>query len=66
MGGGFLDASIDTTLAAFQSMMLCLVAHPRELERATKEIDSVCADRCPQPEDLRNMPFLKACLMEVS
>jgi cytochrome P450 len=65
LGGGILDAAVDTTLATLGNILCCLVAHPAEMRRVKEDIDSVCPDKCPQPKDLRNMPYLRACLTEV-
>lgn len=66
MGGGLLDGAIDTTLSSFESFMLCLTAYKDVMKRAQEEIDTVCEGRCPQSDDVKNLPYLTACLMEVS
>lgn len=65
MGGGLLDGAVDTTLSSFESLLACLTGHKDTARRAQEEIDSVCGERCPQYEDIKNLPYLWACMMEV-
>lgn len=65
MGGSVLDAAIDTTLATFETLMMCLIAHNDFMMRVLTEIDNVCGEQVPQTEEAKRMPFLAACMMEV-
>ena len=66
MGGAILEASMDTTLASFESFMLCVLAHEKVLNRLQRELDEVCGEKCPEPTDIENLPYLQACLNEAS
>ncbi|KFA56573.1 hypothetical protein S40293_01098, partial [Stachybotrys chartarum IBT 40293] len=65
VAGSLLDAAVETTMSAVESMLLCFLAHPVVLQRARREVDDVVGDECPQLADTKRMPYLKACLMEV-
>ncbi|KAH8646149.1 cytochrome P450 [Xylariales sp. PMI_506] len=72
LGGGVLEASVDTTTSGALTLLKALAAHPDLFRRAQAEVDRVCgaADcdgqlgRLPQPRDLGQLPFLKACFLE--
>ncbi|KAF4998530.1 hypothetical protein FDECE_11771 [Fusarium decemcellulare] len=64
MGGGLLDAALDTTLSGFETLLMCLVTHEDPMRRAREEVDQVCGENMPRCEDMKNLPFLTACLME--
>lgn len=67
LGGGILDAGVDTTHATALAFTKILAAYPDILKTAQAEIDRVCgASRSPSARDLQNLPYLSACLMEVS
>lgn len=66
LAGGLLDAAFDTTSAAVVNFVVALAGHADVLERAREEVDAVCGGRMPTSEDVGKMPYLKACLMEVS
>lgn len=61
-----LDAAVETTMSAVESMLLCFLAHPLVLQRARQEVDDVVGDECPQLADTKRRPYLNACLMEVT
>jgi cytochrome P450 len=66
LGGGLLDAAVDTTLSAALSFLKALAAFPDVLRRAQQEVDAVCGgERPPQGDDIGKLPYLKACFMEV-
>lgn len=67
LGGGLLDAAVDTTYLSALSFIKVLGAYPEVLQRAQAEVDSVSkAGRPPRVEDLDKLPYLKACFFEVS
>ena len=67
LGGGLLDAAVDTTYLSALAFIKVLAAHPEILKRAQTEVDSVCGvDSPPQPEHLDKLPYLKACFFEVN
>jgi hypothetical protein len=66
LAGGVLDAGVDTTWASTSSTILCLTAHRNVMQRAQAEIDNICGGKCPGLDDVDRLPFVKACLLEVS
>lgn len=65
MGGGLLDAALDTTLSTFEALFVCLMGHQEVMRRVTKEDYEVCGERMPNCGDVKNLPLLTACFMEV-
>ncbi|KAM5371269.1 hypothetical protein ACJZ2D_008070 [Fusarium nematophilum] len=65
LGGGLLDAAFDTTSAAIVNFLVAMAGHAEVLEKAREEVDAVCQGRMPRGEDVGQMPYLKACLMEM-
>lgn len=66
MGGGLLDAAVDTTFSSTLTSIQALASHPEAMRRAQEEVDGVCGtERPPQPRDLEQLPYLKACYLEV-
>ncbi|KAK3722478.1 hypothetical protein LTR37_002470 [Vermiconidia calcicola] len=55
-------ATIGGPLHAF---FLAVCQNPEWLPRLQQEIDSVCGDRLPGPEDMPNMPALRATVKEI-
>lgn len=67
LGGGLLDAAVDTTYLSALAFIKALGAHPEVLRRAQAEVDSFSqADKPPRVEDLDKLRYLKACFFEVS
>lgn len=66
LAGGLLDAAFDTTSAAIVNFVVALAGHADVLKKAREEVEVVCEGRMPTGEDVGKMPYLKACLMEVS
>lgn len=66
LGGGLLDAAYDTSSASVLNFVVALAAHPDVMAEARREVDGVCGETMPRTEDLARMPYLKACMMEVS
>ncbi|KAJ9133390.1 Cytochrome P450 [Pleurostoma richardsiae] len=64
LGGGLLDAAVDTTVSTLQTLLLAVIAHRDIQKRAQTEIDQVCGDSPPQAEALKELPYLRACLLE--
>lgn len=66
LGGGLLDAAVDTTYLSVLTFIKILGAYPDVLKRAQVEVDSVSGtSRPPGAEDLENLHYLKACFFEV-
>ena len=67
MGGGLLDAAVDTTFSNALTLIKALATYPEITKRAQEEVDRVYgSERPPQPRDLEQLPYLKACYLEVS
>ncbi|KAL1866131.1 hypothetical protein VTK73DRAFT_4876 [Phialemonium thermophilum] len=64
LGGGLLDAAVDTTVSTLQTLLLILAAFPHVANRAQVEIDEICGDMPPQGAALKEMPYLRACILE--
>ena len=61
-----MEAGSDTTSSTLLSFVLAVIQQPEILKKAQTEIDAVCGtDRSPTPDDLSNLPYLKACMTEV-
>ncbi|KAK7362530.1 hypothetical protein VNO77_04646 [Canavalia gladiata] len=63
----FLNAGTDTTSTALQWIMANLVKNPHVQERLVEEIKEVVGEREDKEvreEDLQNMPYLKAVILE--
>ncbi|XP_045151416.1 1,25-dihydroxyvitamin D(3) 24-hydroxylase, mitochondrial [Echinops telfairi] len=58
-------AAVETTANSFMWMLYNLSRNPHVQQTLRKEIQSVLPEnRAPRAEDLKNMPYLKACLKE--
>lgn len=66
LGGGLIDAAVDTTYATVMSFLLFIAAHPAIQAKARDEIDRVSADKPPSGDNIAQLPYLRACLLEVS
>ncbi|PPQ65600.1 hypothetical protein CVT26_000549 [Gymnopilus dilepis] len=56
----------DTTVSALNSFFLALALHPKAMEKAQAEIDSVIGnDRLPTFDDRQNLPYTNALVSEV-
>lgn len=66
LSGGLLDAAFDTTSAAVVNFVIALAGHQEVLKLAREEVERVCEGRVPMGEDTKKMPYLRACMMEVS
>jgi hypothetical protein len=44
-----------------------MIKYPESLRRAQEEVDGLCgAERSPTSDDLNELPYLKACMIEVN
>ena len=67
LGGFLLEAGSDTTSTTALTFLLLLAAYPEVLRRLQQEVDAVCGSaEAPGSQDIANLPYLKACFMEVS
>ncbi|KAF7333381.1 Cytochrome p450 [Mycena venus] len=64
-GSSLLETGSETTSTYLQSLILALVAYPEVQEKAHEEIDHVVGkDRMPTLDDLENMPYIRAMILE--
>ena len=67
LGGILMEAGSDTTSSTLLSFLLGLLQNPEAQKRAQEEVDRCCGtERSPGPEDLENLPYIEACMNEVS
>lgn len=66
IGQALIGAAVDTTSATFESLMYCLAAFPEVLRKAQEEVDRVSGDAPPTGDHVNELPYLKACISEVS
>ncbi|KAG8926420.1 hypothetical protein FRC00_002921 [Tulasnella sp. 408] len=65
LGGVLVEAGADTTALTMHNTMLMAMAHPEAQKRAHEEIDHVVgSDRLPIYDDLDQMPYIKAFILE--
>ncbi|VUC36506.1 unnamed protein product [Clonostachys rosea] len=65
LGGGLLDAAVDTTWASMMSLILYLAAYPSIQEKAYEEVTRVSPDQPPAGDRLSDLPYIGACLAEI-
>ncbi|KAJ7184892.1 cytochrome P450 [Mycena filopes] len=64
-GSALLETGSETTSSYMQSFVLALVGHPHVQNMAHEEIDRVIGDRMPTLEDLEDLPYVRAIILEV-
>ncbi|KAJ6498501.1 cytochrome P450 [Mycena vitilis] len=65
LSGVLIGAGSQTTAAYLQSLILALIAYPEAQKKAHEEIDRVVGgSRMPTLEDLENMPYIRAMILE--
>ncbi|KPM41473.1 hypothetical protein AK830_g5095 [Neonectria ditissima] len=57
LGGGLLDAALDTTLSTLETMVMSLVGHEDAMRRAREEVDAICGDKIPDCDDAKDLSF---------
>ncbi|KAK7228101.1 hypothetical protein V2G26_000271 [Clonostachys chloroleuca] len=65
VGGGLIDAAVDTTWATLSSFMLCMAACPDAQAKAHDEISRVRPDQPPGGDVIERIPYIRACLLEI-
>ncbi|KAI4866579.1 putative O-methylsterigmatocystin oxidoreductase [Hypoxylon rubiginosum] len=66
VAGGLVEAGFETSAATLNSLILHLAANPRVQEAALEELTRVVgADRTPTFADMRDLPYVRACVKEV-
>lgn len=67
VGGILMEAGSDTTSSTLQSFLLGVMQNQNALRQAQHDVDRCCGtDRSPAPGDLGSLPYIKACMNEVS
>jgi cytochrome P450 len=61
-----LDAAVDTVFETTRGMLFILAAFPEVQKSIQAELDSMCPDKPPGPDDIPTLKYLRACLFEVS
>ncbi|KAJ7176867.1 cytochrome P450 [Mycena filopes] len=65
LGGVLIEGGSDTTSYYLQSFVLALTAYPEVQKKAQQEMDRVVGqDRMPSLEDLEEMPYIRAMILE--
>ncbi|KAJ7040918.1 cytochrome P450 [Mycena alexandri] len=65
LGGVLIEGGSDTTSSYLQSLILALTAYPDAQKKAHAEIDRVVGQgRMPSLEDLDDMPYIRAMILE--
>lgn len=62
-----MEAGSDTTASILLSYVQAMVSNPEAFKKAQQEVDVVCGtERLPTIEDVDKLPYVKACMNEVS
>ncbi len=62
-----MEAGSDTTASTILSFVLAMIKYPEEYKKAQAEVDLLCgSSKSPTSDDVQRLPFLKACMEEVS
>jgi cytochrome P450 len=67
VGGVMMEAGSDSTSSTLLSFILAMMKYSEVQKKAQKEVDAVCGtSRSPTFEDLENLPYIRACVSEVT
>ena len=67
LGGILMEAGSDTTSSTLLSFLLGIMQNQKVLRQAQEDVDRCCGtDRLPGPDDISSLPYVKACMHEVS
>ena len=67
LGGVLIEGGSDTTSSYLQTLILALTAYPHVQQKAHEEIDRVVGEhRMPTLDDLGQMPYIRAMILEVN
>lgn len=61
-----VEAGADTTASTLQSFIVAVVVNPKVLRKMQQELDEVCGDRIPGPNDMSGLSYTRAVVKEVS
>jgi cytochrome P450 len=63
--GGLIEAGSETTATTINNWMLAMTLYPEEMKKAQEEVDRVVgADRLPDWDDEKDLPFIRAMIKE--
>lgn len=65
LGGGLLDAAVDTTWASIMAFVMFMAAYPRIQAKVQEEVDRLSPEKPPTGDMVDNLVYTRACLMEV-
>ncbi|KAK2735176.1 hypothetical protein FQN55_002266 [Onygenales sp. PD_40] len=66
VAGGLIEAGFETTAAMLNSLVLQLAANQKVQNKAHEELVHVIgSNRPPTFEDIRNLPYIRACVKEI-
>lgn len=62
-----MEAGSDTTASTLLSYIYAMVNNPEAFKKMQKEVDAFCGtERLPTVEDIDKLPYVRACMNEVS
>lgn len=64
ISGSLLQAGSETSSAILVGFVQAMVIFPEVAKKAQEEIDLVCGDRLPDLNDVRELPYIRACMKE--
>ncbi|KDQ16557.1 hypothetical protein BOTBODRAFT_54002 [Botryobasidium botryosum FD-172 SS1] len=65
LGGVLIEGGSDTTSSFLQTLILAMVMYPDARKKAQEELDRVVGqDRMPTPDDIHNLPYIRAMINE--
>ena len=64
ISGSILQAGSETTSSILVGFVQAMVIFPEVAKKAQEEIDRVCGDRLPDLNDMRDLPYTRACMKE--
>ncbi|ORX97499.1 cytochrome P450 [Clohesyomyces aquaticus] len=65
-GGILMEGGIETSASTTMVFILAMAAFPDTMKRAQFEVDTTCGlKRLPGKDDIPNLPYVRACMLEV-
>lgn len=67
IGGVLMEGGSETTASTLLAFLMAMAKYPQVLEKAQKAVDAVCGtDRSPNFQDIKDLPYIKCIVNEVS
>ena len=66
LAANLADAGAETTVAFIPVFIMVLISFPEVQRKLAQEMNSAIGGRLPNSEDIKNLPYLQACISEVS